>query len=73
LVPACGFAGIASTRTGVVMLRHRTRLHIGVGRAQAGKEVILLIDGLDVKVLTKDGEMLRRLTLDPTRDYQRQG
>jgi hypothetical protein len=41
---------------GVVTLRHGTRLHhIGVGRAHAGKEVILLIDGLDVKVLTKDG------------------
>jgi hypothetical protein len=34
--------------------------------------VILLINGLDVRVLTEDGKLLRHLTLDPTRDYQRQ-
>jgi hypothetical protein len=54
-------------------LRHRTRLHhIGVGHAHKGKRVILLVDGLDVRVLTQDGELLRHLTLDPSRDYQRQ-
>ncbi len=31
----------------------------------------MLIDGLDVRVISEDGEMLRHLTLDPTRDYQR--
>jgi hypothetical protein len=56
-----------------VSLRHRTRLHhIGVGHAHKGKRVILLVDGLDVRVLTQDGELLRHLTLDPSRDYQRQ-
>jgi transposase InsO family protein len=58
-------------KTGKVTLRHRTRLHhVGVGRAHAGKRVIMLIDGLDVRVLSEDGELLRHLTLDPTRSYQ---
>jgi transposase InsO family protein len=60
--------------TGKVTLRHRTRLHhIGVGRVHKGKRVILLVDGLDVRVLALDGELLRHLTLDPTRDYQPAG
>ena len=59
---------------GKVTLRHRSRLHhIGVGHAHKGKRVILLVDGLDVRVLSQDGELLRHLTLDPARDYQRQG
>src|SRR5213596_3553750 len=58
-------------KTGKVTLRHRTRLHhLGVGRAHAGKRVIMLIDGLDVRVLSEDGELLRHLTLDSTRSYQ---
>jgi hypothetical protein len=58
---------------GKVTLRHRTRLHhIGIGHAHKGKRVIMLIDGLDVRVLTDDGELLRHLTLDPSRDYQPQ-
>ena len=59
---------------GKVTLRHRTRLHhIGVGRAHKGKRVIMLVDGLDVRVVSQDGELLRQFTLDPTRDYQPQG
>jgi transposase InsO family protein len=61
-------------KAGRVTLRHRTRLHhIGMGRAHVGKRVIMLIDGLDVRVLSEDGELLRQLTLDPSRDYQPQG
>jgi hypothetical protein len=57
-----------------VTLRHRTRLHdIGVGHAHKAKRVILLVDGLGVRVLSVDGELLRHLTLDPSRDYQPQG
>ena len=61
-------------KNGKVTLRHRTRLHhIGVGHAHHGKRVILLVDGLNVRVVSQDGELLRQLTLDPTRDYQPQG
>ena len=58
---------------GKVTLRHRTRLHhIGVGHAHKGKRVILLVNDLDVRVLSVDGELLRHLTLDPSRDFQPQ-
>jgi len=61
-------------KAGNVTLRHGTRLHhIGVGHAHIGKRVTLLVDGLDVRVISEDGELLRHLTLDLTRDYQPQG
>jgi transposase InsO family protein len=61
-------------RDGKVTLRHRGRLHhIGIGKPHRGKRVIMLVAGLDIRVLTDDGELLRRLTLDPTRDYQPSG
>jgi transposase InsO family protein len=61
-------------KNGKVSLRHRTRLHhIGIGHAHKGTRVIMLVDGLDVRVLSEDGELLRHLTLDPARDYQPQG
>jgi transposase InsO family protein len=60
-------------KVGRVTLRYRSKLHhIGVGRLHRGKSVILLIDGLDIRIVSQQGEQLRRLTLDPTRDYQRQ-
>jgi transposase InsO family protein len=60
--------------TGVITLRHRSRLHhIGLGRRLVGTRVIALIDGLRVRVITEDGELIRELTLDPTRDYQPHG
>ena len=60
--------------SGVVTVRHNSRLHhIGLGRRRAGTRVLLLIHELDIRVLDDDsGELLRALTLDPTRDYQRQ-
>ena len=57
--------------TGCVTLRHRSRLHhIGVGRAHRGQRVLILVCNLDIRVIATDGEQLRHLTLDPTRDYQ---
>jgi transposase InsO family protein len=60
--------------SGVITLRHNSRLHhIGIGRRHAGKRVLLLAHELHIRVLAEDtGELLRELTLDPTRDYQRQ-
>jgi transposase InsO family protein len=56
---------------GKLTLRHGTRLHhIGVGHAHKGKRVTMLVNGLDVPVISLDGELLRHLQLDPTRDYQ---
>ena len=41
--------------------------------AHARKRVLLLVADLEVRVITEDGELLRQLTLDPTRDYQGHG
>ena len=61
-------------KTGRVTLRYRSQLlHIGVGRAYTGTRVLLLIDDLDVRIITEDGELLRQLTIDPTRNYQPTG
>lgn len=61
--------------TGKVTLRHNSRLHhIGIGRTHARTHVILLIAGLDIRVINAaTGELLRHLVLDPTRDYQPTG
>jgi transposase InsO family protein len=57
---------------GTVTLRHDSRLHhIGVGRANKGRRVKLLIADRDIRVLdARTGELIRQLTLDPSRDYQ---
>jgi hypothetical protein len=56
-----------------VTLRHRSKLyHIGVGRRHAGTKVTILIAGLEIRILTRDGTLLRQLTLDPARNYQPQ-
>lgn len=56
---------------GAVTLRHESRLHhIKVGRRYAGTRVLLLVAGLDVRIVNEDGELIRALTLDPSRSYQ---
>lgn len=60
-------------QTGSVTLRHNSRLHhLGIGRAHKGRVVTILIDDLDIRVVDKHGELIRHLTLDPSRDYQPQ-
>ncbi len=59
---------------GTVTLRHDSQLHhIGIGKAHTGRRVLMLVADLHVRVITDDGELLRDLTLDPTRDYQPRG
>ncbi|HZD03459.1 MAG TPA: IS481 family transposase, partial [Longimicrobiales bacterium] len=62
-------------RGGTVTLRYNSRLHhIGLGRRYAGLRVLVVVADLDVRIVTQeDGELLRQLTLDPSRDYQPQG
>jgi transposase InsO family protein len=56
---------------GTVTLRYDSRLyHIGLGRAHKGRAVKLLIADQSVRVIDLNGELLRELTLDPSRDYQ---
>jgi len=57
--------------TGAVTLRYRRRLHhISIGRRYKGRRVIILMADLDVRVVTDDGELIRHLTLNPTKNYQ---
>jgi transposase InsO family protein len=56
---------------GKVTIRYLGRLrHIPVGVAHKNRKVSLLVAGPDVRIITDDGELLRALTLDPTRNYQ---
>jgi len=57
---------------GTITLRHDSRLHhIGLGRAHKGKPIKLLVADRDIPVLdARTGELIRQLTLDPSRDYQ---
>ncbi len=60
-------------KTGAITLRYRSKLfHIGMGARHKGKTVTLLIADRDIRVVSKDGELLRHFQLDPTRDYQPQ-
>lgn len=57
--------------SGTVTLRHKGRLHhIGVGMAFKRWRVVMLVAGLEIRILSLDGTQIRRLILDPTRDYQ---
>jgi transposase InsO family protein len=56
---------------GKVTLRYLGRLrHIPVGTAHKNRRVRLMVAGPDVRILTDAGELIRALTLDPTRNYQ---
>jgi hypothetical protein len=59
---------------GKLTLRYNSRLHhIGIGRRWSGTKVLILARDLDLRIITQDnGELIRELTLDPTRDYQAQ-
>jgi transposase InsO family protein len=60
--------------TGKITLRFNSQLHhIGIGRAHKHERVKILIHDRDIRIINPDtGELLRELTLDPTRTYQPQ-
>lgn len=61
-------------RDGKLTLRHNGRLHhIGIGAQHKHVRIRMLIDDLHIRVITIDGELIRELLLDPTRDYQPTG
>jgi transposase InsO family protein len=57
---------------GKLTLRHAGRLHhIGIGRTHATTRVLILVQDLNIRIINAaTGELLRQLTLDPTRNYQ---
>ena len=60
------------SKTGNLTLRAAGKLrHIGIGRTYAGTYVRLLVQDLQVRVVDlATGELLRELTIDPSKDYQ---
>jgi transposase InsO family protein len=62
-------------QVGVITLRVAGRLHhIGIGRTYTGTRVLILIQDLHIRIINAaTGELLRELTLDPTKDYQPTG
>jgi transposase InsO family protein len=56
---------------GRVTLRYLSQLrHIYVGREHKGERIRLLVADAHVRIIREDGQLLRELTLDPSRDYQ---
>jgi hypothetical protein len=56
---------------GKVSLRYDSRLYkIDIGRAHKGRSVKLLIANQEIRVIDLQGELIRELTLDPSRNYQ---
>ena len=62
-------------QAGSITLRHNGRLHhIGIGRIHHRTRVLILVHDLNITIINAaTGEVLRELTLDPTRDYQPTG
>jgi hypothetical protein len=59
---------------GTVTLRVGGKMHhIPCGRKFARLRVRVLVEDLDVSVIGVDGQPVRHLTLDPSKDYQRLG
>lgn len=59
-------------KSGKITLRYQGQLYsIGIGRTHARTRVIVLVQDLQIRIVdTTTGELLRELTLDPTRRYQ---
>ena len=58
---------------GKVSMRHDSRrIHIGIGRPWSGTTVRLYVNDLEVRVVTMEGELLRRVIVDPSKRYQPQ-
>ena len=57
---------------GKLTLRYNGRLHhIGIGRTHARTPVLMLINGLDIRIIqARTGQLIRELILNPDVDYQ---
>ncbi len=59
-------------KAGKITLRYQGQLYsIGIGRTHTGTHVLALVHDLDIRIIdAATGELLRELTLDPTKRYQ---
>ena len=62
-------------KTGKITLRYQGQLYsIGIGRTHTGTHVLVLVQDRDIRIIdAATGELLRELTLDPTKRYQGTG
>jgi len=62
-------------KAGKITLRYQGQLYsIGIGRTHARTHVIVLVQDLDIRIIdAATGELIRELTLDPTKRYQGTG
>jgi transposase InsO family protein len=62
-------------KSGKITLRHGGRLYsIGIGRTHTRTRVLVLVQDLDIRIIhAATGELIRELTLDPTKRYQPTG
>jgi len=62
-------------KAGKITLRYQGRLYsIGIGRTHTRTHVIVLVHDLDIRIINAaTGELLRELTLDPSKRYQGTG
>jgi hypothetical protein len=59
--------------TGRVSLRYSGLLfHLGIGRAYRGRLVVMMQAGPQVRILNEEYQLIRELTIDPTKKYQDQ-
>jgi hypothetical protein len=57
--------------SGNITLRYKSTLyHVAVGRRHDKKVVLILVANRDIRIMTPDGTLIRRLSLDPKRIYQ---
>jgi hypothetical protein len=58
-------------KKGAVIIRYKGRVHhIGIGAPYKGWRIWMLVDRLNIEIVSVDGSPLRRLQLDPAKDYQ---
>jgi hypothetical protein len=62
-------------KTGKITLRYQGQLYsIGIGRTHTGTHVLVPVQDRDIRIIdAATGELLRELTLDPTKRYQGTG
>jgi transposase InsO family protein len=66
--------GRADTDGKITLDLNGKRHSIGTGREHARTRVLILVNGLNMRIINRDtGELIRELTLDPSRNYQPTG
>jgi Integrase core domain len=72
--PTPASATTASTTVALSPCAWPAASHLGVGRTHARTHVLMLVDDLHVRIVNAaTGELLRELTIDPSRNYQPTG